>query len=187
MSTVLAALRIVKPPLPHLQVSVERVAAICEGIKIGLTLDSAAQALGISRPVVAQLRRDAVLLYNDDPKALEFSEHYKQVLQELILRLPSAEAEFEKKMVQVVTDAALGQGKFEEGGPDPKLALEVLARRRADVWGRKSQITHEHTLPLKRGVDYSLLSTEELEAMVENDVIDGEVIKHSAIPGGAED
>ncbi len=166
------AINIVKRPLPALQLTKEKVKLICLGIEHGLSFEVSAQSLGLSPRLAAQVRRDAVAVFQDSPRVAEFSEGYLEVLSYLVELLPEAEAKAESSLVEVLHDAALGKGSFEDDGPSPEWALKVLERRYPQRWSKtnKQEVKHVHETAIG-GFDPRQLTTAELEALV----VEGEV------------
>ncbi len=177
------ALRVVKAPLPVLQVTAERLRLICSAVEMGVTFEVAAQSLGINRRIVYQLKRDAVSRYNEEPRSKEFTPEYTQLLDELIAMLPEAEAKAEVKWVEIINDAILAQGKFAEELPDTKLAMKMLEKRAAERWDTKQpNITKIEFTPTK-ALDVKKLTNEELEALI----VDGEIVNTEQTTAVSED
>jgi len=175
-----AAINIVKTPLPHFQLTIDKVAVICDAIKMGMTFEEASKALGIGPRVIARVKRDVALLYQEDPRTNEFSAAYKEILNELIVRIPQAESEFEKQLVTVLSDKALAQGPFNDIKPDADLALRILERRRPETWGKQTTVVNKNMFEKGGGkVDYTRATTAELEAIIEGEISEEQTVTKS--------
>jgi len=136
-------------------------AQIVQGLRLGMKRHEAAAAVGISQRTLyvwiargrAALEQEERLVEDNPEVDLSDVEDPEFIYREFYLAVIQADAGYKRSLVATVTRAAVGApAEFDDAGnmvreevkADPKVALEMLARRDPREWGRTNRLPAEY-------------------------------------------
>lgn len=148
---------------------------ICEGVRHALEYERAAVLSGISIWQARKLRKDATDLATGSPKAAEFDETYKALLEYLISKLTIAQAEGERELLDIMRTAAIG---------DWKAADRLLQIMRPERYSKRSIVVTSDPIPTQgaKPINFEELSEADLQQYIDAELMPDEVFEQPVEP-----